>query len=127
MTSVPASAAVTFWAMVGRSVRRRCPRCGEGRLFSGYLKQVDACSECKEPFGHIRADDGPAWFTILIVGHILAPLFMLVPKMTMPVWGIISALCLFSVLLIAVVLPCVKGVFIALIWRAGCAGAEKQP
>ena len=52
-----------------------CPNCGEGRLFSGYLKVEPQCEACGHDLGRYRADDGPAYFTILIVGHVIvAPL-----------------------------------------------------
>jgi uncharacterized protein (DUF983 family) len=35
-----------FWRRVGRSLRLRCPRCGRGRLFSGWIKMEERCSEC---------------------------------------------------------------------------------
>jgi uncharacterized protein (DUF983 family) len=58
---------------LGLAVRRglagRCPRCGEGRLFRAYLKVNDACPACGEDFTPQRADDAPAYITILIVGH----------------------------------------------------------
>ena len=58
---------------LGLAVRRglagRCPRCGEGRLFRAYLKVNDACPVCGEDFTPQRADDAPAYVTILIVGH----------------------------------------------------------
>ncbi len=58
---------------LGLAVRRglagRCPRCGEGRLFRAYLKVNDACPACGEDFTPQRADDAPAYVTILIVGH----------------------------------------------------------
>ncbi len=54
-----------------RGLRRRCPNCGEGALFVGYLKVTDTCAVCGEDFHHHRADDGPAYLTILIVAHIL--------------------------------------------------------
>ena len=54
-----------------RGLRRRCPNCGEGHLFNGYLRVVDRCEVCDEELFHHRADDGPAYLTILIVGHIL--------------------------------------------------------
>lgn len=57
-----------------RGFRRKCPNCGEGNLFSGYLKVADKCDVCEEELFHHRADDGPAYLTILIVGHLLAPL-----------------------------------------------------
>ena len=49
--------------------RRRCPKCGEGALFNGYLSVKDACANCGQAFHHHRADDGPAYLTIVIVGH----------------------------------------------------------
>ena len=57
-----------------RGLRCKCPNCGQGNLFQGYLKIVDSCPSCDEVFVHHRADDGPAYLTILIVGHLLAPL-----------------------------------------------------
>ncbi|MGB3147625.1 MAG: DUF983 domain-containing protein, partial [Paracoccaceae bacterium] len=61
---------------IKRGFRQRCPACGEGRLLTGYLTVRDACPSCGEPFHHHRADDGPAYLTILIVGHIMAPLLL---------------------------------------------------
>lgn len=56
---------------VMRGFRRRCPNCGEGHIFDGYLKVSERCPVCREEMHHHRADDGPAYLTILIVGHIL--------------------------------------------------------
>lgn len=53
--------------------RRRCPQCGAGPLFSGFLKVRDTCPVCSQALHHHRADDGPAYLTILIVGHLMAP------------------------------------------------------
>lgn len=56
-----------------RGWRRKCPNCGAGPLLNGYLKVRDACPVCGEALHHHRADDGPAYLTILIVGHLMAP------------------------------------------------------
>jgi uncharacterized protein (DUF983 family) len=56
--------------------RRRCPSCGNGQLLSGYLKVRDECAVCGETLSHHRADDGPAYLTILIVGHLMVPFMM---------------------------------------------------
>ncbi len=56
-----------------RGWRRSCPNCGRGPIMEGYLKVRDACPVCEETLSHHRADDGPAYLTILIVGHIMAP------------------------------------------------------
>jgi uncharacterized protein (DUF983 family) len=50
----------------------RCPRCGCGSLFAGYLKQADRCSSCGLDYSPFQAGDGPAVFVILIVGAIVA-------------------------------------------------------
>lgn len=35
-----------FWAVVGRALRLRCPKCGEGRLFSGWFAMAERCGSC---------------------------------------------------------------------------------
>lgn len=37
---------MTFGQTVGRGLRLRCPRCGEGRLFTRFFTMADACSSC---------------------------------------------------------------------------------
>ena len=56
-----------------RGWRRRCPKCGKGPMLKSYLQVRDACPVCSEDLHHHRADDGPAYLTILIVGHLMAP------------------------------------------------------
>lgn len=53
-----------------RGWRRRCPNCGNGPMMRSYLKVRDDCPVCGEEFHHHRADDGPAYLTILIVGKL---------------------------------------------------------
>jgi uncharacterized protein (DUF983 family) len=56
----------------------RCPACGRGRLFRAFLKVADQCPACGEALHHHQADDAPAYFVILIVGHLVVPLALLV-------------------------------------------------
>ena len=49
----------------------RCPSCGRGRLFRSYLKVVNACNVCGEELSGHRADDAPAYLTLLIVAHVV--------------------------------------------------------
>ena len=60
-------------AALMRGWRRRCPNCGKGPMLKSYLGVRDTCPVCNEALSHHRADDGPAYLTILIVGHIMAP------------------------------------------------------
>ncbi|WP_417246960.1 DUF983 domain-containing protein [Celeribacter sp.] len=57
-----------------RGWKRRCPACGGGPMLKSYLKVRDECPVCGEDLHHHRADDGPAYLTILVVGHLMAPL-----------------------------------------------------
>lgn len=59
-----------------RGWRRRCPRCGKGPMMNGYLTVRDGCPVCAQELHHHRADDGPAYLTILIVGHLMAPVMI---------------------------------------------------
>lgn len=52
-------------------LRSRCPRCGEGHLFSGYLKTVDRCESCGADLSFAATTEGPAVFIILIVGFVI--------------------------------------------------------
>jgi uncharacterized protein (DUF983 family) len=109
---------LNFWPVVRRGMALRCPNCGKGNLFARYLKQVNACASCGEDFSHIRADDGPAWLTILIVGHILAPILLaVIPSSTWPDWVSMTVWPAFALVLTLAILPRAKGFFIGMIWR----------
>jgi uncharacterized protein (DUF983 family) len=47
-----------------------CPRCGEGKLFSGYLSLAPRCTECSLDYSFADSGDGPAVFVILAGGLI---------------------------------------------------------
>jgi uncharacterized protein (DUF983 family) len=49
----------------------RCPRCGKGRLFSGYLRVAERCGVCGLDYSFVDAGDGPAVFIMLIVGFVV--------------------------------------------------------
>ncbi len=105
--------------VVGRGLMTHCPKCGKGRLLKGYLKQVGSCGACSEEFGHIKADDGPAWLTIIVVGHILAPVMLwVVPNSTWPDWVSIVVWPSVALVMSLLMLPSMKGLFIALIWKS---------
>jgi uncharacterized protein (DUF983 family) len=100
-----------------RGWRRRCPSCGEGALFGGFLKVVPACAHCGEDLSHQRADDGPAYLTILIVGHLMAPLLILAWTELRP--DPLTLALSFSAGTVALslwLLPRLKGVIVGLQW-----------
>lgn len=108
---------------IGRAIRRalcgRCPNCGRGRLYATYLRQVEACAVCGEGWGEVRADDAPPWLTILIVGHVMAPLVLaMVRHSDLPDWAMSLILVGVALGLCLLVLPRAKAVFIAAIWAS---------
>jgi uncharacterized protein (DUF983 family) len=110
------------WLAVKRGLRLRCPSCGKGRLLAGFLKPAASCSACGEPTGQLRSDDGPAWATILIVGHLVSPAFFVFATAdadtASKAFFFIAAIVIGATLLL---LPRMKGLFMGLMWasRAG--------
>lgn len=100
-----------------RGWHRRCPVCGQGALFSGYLTVNAHCPVCGTELSHHRADDGPAYLTILIVGHILGPLMIVIFTEFRPNPWVLSALfCAAAVAMSLYLLPRLKGGLIGLQW-----------
>jgi len=76
-----------FQSPFSTGIRGRCPRCGEGRLFRGYLDLAPGCTVCDLDFGPADSADGPAVFIILILGAIVAGLALMVEvKYQPPIW-----------------------------------------
>lgn len=100
-----------------RGWRRRCPRCGTGPVFSGYLRVQRECPDCAEALHHQRADDGPAYLTILLVGHLTAPVLHVAFLFAEPDPLLLAGgLCLGAGTLSLWLLPRFKGAFVALQW-----------
>jgi len=102
---------------VSRGWRRRCPNCGSGPLLKGYLSVRPTCLVCNEELHHHRADDGPAYLTILIVGHLMAPAIMTSFVTFRPDPLILaSTFTLGCVALSLWLLPRLKGMIVAVQW-----------
>jgi uncharacterized protein (DUF983 family) len=59
---------------IGAGLRGRCPRCGEGRLFSGFLTVAKGCGVCGLDYKFADSGDGPAIFVMLIMGFVVVGL-----------------------------------------------------
>jgi len=62
----------------------RCPRCGEGRLFKGFLSLKPKCETCELSYGFADSGDGPAVFIMFIVGTIVVGAALWVELTYMP-------------------------------------------
>jgi uncharacterized protein (DUF983 family) len=65
-----------------------CPRCGEGRLFVGWIRFAPRCSSCGLSYEEFNVGDGPAAFLILIVGAILTVGAVVVDQTFSPRWWV---------------------------------------
>ena len=106
-----------LWPAVRRGWSKRCPCCGAGPLLRGYLTVRDTCAVCGEDLSHQRADDGPAYLTIMVVGHLLAPALLFTFTRWQP--DPMTMLTVFSVGTVALslfLLPRMKGIMVAVQW-----------
>jgi uncharacterized protein (DUF983 family) len=110
-----------------RGWRRVCPNCGSGPIFRSFLNVRDACPVCSEELHHHRADDGPAYVTILVCGHLLAPLMLISFEIFRPDPIVLSLVfILFFVTLALFLLPRIKGAFVGLQWAKRMHGFGKN-
>jgi len=100
-----------------RGLQLKCPSCGTGPMMRAYLKTNDFCPVCNEELRHHRADDGPAYLTILVTGHIMAPLLLIVystfqPDPLLMAIGFSAGFIAMALFL----LPRFKGLIVAIQW-----------
>ncbi len=104
---------------MGEAVRRgvacRCPRCGKGKLFAGFLTLAPRCESCGLDFNFADAADGPAFFVMAFSGFIVVFAALAVEVVFQPPYWLHAALWI-PLILITTILPLrpAKGVLIAL-------------
>ncbi|BEV02061.1 DUF983 domain-containing protein [Novosphingobium olei] len=115
-------------AALARGARGRCPRCGGTHLFAGFVKPVERCRLCGQNWTLHAADDFPAYLSILITGHVMAPVIIELGLKTDLSLGAMMALVgtMALVLLIALLRPA-KGGIIAFQWWMGMHGFAARP
>jgi len=93
----------------------RCPRCGEGRLFQGFLALCPRCERCGLEFSFADSADAPAFFVMFISGFIVAGSALAVEILYSPPYWV-HALLWAPLILITALLPLrpIKGLMIAL-------------
>src|SRR6201985_3218432 len=77
----------TLSQIVMRGLACKCPRCGKGKLFAGFLSLQPRCARCGLDYAFIDAGDGPAVFIIMIAGAIVVAAALIVEvKYQQPFW-----------------------------------------
>ena len=93
----------------------RCPRCGEGKLFDGFLNVKNRCRACNLDLSFANAGDGPAVFIILLVGMIVGALFLYVELSYEPPYWVHAVLWGPTILILCfALLRPFKGIMVAL-------------
>ncbi len=88
-----------------------------------YLKVNQHCSSCGLALAGYRSDDAPPYFTILIVGHVVAPLMLLAEQSLQPPEWLHAAIWLpLAMALTLSLLPRIKGAVIGWQWAAAIKG-----
>lgn len=117
----------TGWASILRGLRGRCPRCGEAGLFLRFLKPIPHCPHCGQDWGHQQADDFPAYVSIFVTGHLMAPLIVaLIRDAALSVLAMMAIVLPLALILMIGLLQPAKGAIIALQWWFGMHGFRKE-
>ena len=101
--------------VVRHGLAGRCPRCGEGALFSGFLKVAPRCENCGLDFQFADSADGPAFFVMSFAGFIVVAAALVVEVLYQPPYWVHATLWI-PLTLAATLLPLrpAKGLLIAL-------------
>jgi uncharacterized protein (DUF983 family) len=109
----PISATLTESAL--RGLACKCPRCGRGKLFTGFLTLRPKCDACGLDYAFIDSGDGPAIFIIMLAGAIVVACALIVEvKYQPPFW--VHAMLWLPLILATTLLPlrAMKSLLIAL-------------
>jgi len=87
-----------------RGIACRCPRCGKGKLYSGFLTLAPRCQACGLDFAFIDAGDGPAIFVIMLAGAIVVAAALIVEVKYQPPFWVHAALWL-PLIVVTTILP----------------------
>ncbi|KFC67311.1 hypothetical protein FF80_02232 [Devosia sp. LC5] len=96
----------------------RCPRCGEGKLFKGYLKLAPSCTACGLDLAFADSGDGPAIFVIFLVAPLIIALAIVVGALFNPPPYVHLILWIPATLILSLaLLPPFKATMVALQYR----------
>ncbi len=107
---------ITYWTVAKRGLIRRCPKCGAGHIFTGYIRLLPECPDCGESFSGNRTDDAAPWATVLFVGHFAAWLIGTMIKSDISSQNLTLIVLAFVAVAAAVTLPVMKGIFVNINW-----------
>lgn len=121
--TVPGGRPGSLWIAMGRGALGHCPSCGGGKFFRKFLKPISHCHLCGQDWTHQQADDFPAYVSIFLTGHILAPLIIaLVKDSGLSVGALMAIIVPIAMVMMIGLLQPAKGAIIAVQWWFGMHG-----
>jgi uncharacterized protein (DUF983 family) len=106
----------------------RCPVCGEGKLFGGFLKVRPACEVCGTELHHHRADDLPPYVVVFVVAHLIGyGILVAETDYETPLWLHLALWPALTVVLALALLQPVKGAVVGLQYALGMHGFGSEP
>ncbi|MGB7286526.1 MAG: DUF983 domain-containing protein [Salaquimonas sp.] len=95
----------------------KCPKCGEGQIFDGFLQVKPACEVCSEDLSHHRADDLPAYLNIFVVGHVvIGAMMILMTWNLMGMWATMFVTIFLCIAAAFVLMRPLKGMVVGIQW-----------
>ena len=102
---------------LSNGAKSKCPNCGEGALYNGFINVNDNCSVCDEELLHHRADDLPPYINILVTGHIVVGFLMICMKYEwFGMWTTAIGGSLLALVMAIVLMRPLKGMVVGLQW-----------
>lgn len=113
----PAAEERPTWPAIRKGLAHKCPSCGQGALYEGYLKLRRECAHCGEDLSHARADDGPAYLSILLTAKVMGTSQLLVYELWQPpAWVMAVSFSIGVTVLALALLPRFKGLIVGVQW-----------
>ena len=104
------------WRAMKRGLKLRCPSCGDTPLYKSYLKIDPVCPGCGAENGVHRVDDAAAYFTVLIVGHVVVAPMLAFEAIWNASMGLVMGIAIPAVGAVALgSLPFVKGAIVGVL------------
>ena len=95
----------------------KCPNCGTGKIFNGFLQVKPSCDSCGEDLSHQRADDLPAYLNIFVVGHVVVGAMMVFMTWNLlGMWATMFATIFLCVLAAFLMMRPLKGMVVGIQW-----------